>query len=192
MGEEAPEQVVLLGNGDLLNRPSLALFCSRKYPGSVILQTYDLMKELRQREEVTVIGGFQSPMERECLHLLLKGVASVIVCPARAIEKFRIPADCKPALEGGRLLYLSPFVEKPRRPTAQTALFRNRFVAALAEVSFVAYASVGGTLESLSGEIAGWGRQIYTHDDEHTVILVKLGARVSLPLPSLPPVPSSC
>ena len=33
--------LALLGNPDLLGRPLLALFCSRRCPGSVILKTYD-------------------------------------------------------------------------------------------------------------------------------------------------------
>lgn len=52
----------MLGDLNILNQQSLALFCSVKCPGNLILQTYDLAQRLR-KSGVTVIGGFHSPME---------------------------------------------------------------------------------------------------------------------------------
>jgi hypothetical protein len=40
-------------------------------PRGYILKTYDLMKKLRETD-ITVISGFHSAMERECLNILLK------------------------------------------------------------------------------------------------------------------------
>ncbi len=59
----------------------------------------------------------------------------------------RIPAEHKTTMEEGRLLYRSSFPDKLRRATVETALFRNRFVAALAErivVPYAAFSSRGG------------------------------------------------
>ena len=61
-----------IGNPDILKRPLVGLFCSIRCPGSVILRTYDLARALRDAG-VPVIGGFHSPMEKECLDLLLRG-----------------------------------------------------------------------------------------------------------------------
>lgn len=44
----APAQVSAIGNTDILHRKKLAFFCSVKCPGSIILQTYDCMKVLRE------------------------------------------------------------------------------------------------------------------------------------------------
>src|SRR5215471_2050218 len=75
-----------LGNLDLLNSRPLALFCSIQCPGDVILRTYDLIRALRDAG-VALIGGFHSPMEKECLTLLLRGSQPVLVCPARAMDR---------------------------------------------------------------------------------------------------------
>ena len=83
----------------------LALFCSVKCPGNLILQTYDLACALRDAG-VTVIGGFHSPMEKECLSLLLRGMQPVIICPARSIERLRLPTSWKALLAEDRLLLL--------------------------------------------------------------------------------------
>ena len=41
----------------ILRRNSLALFCSARCPGNLILQTYDLTRALREAE-VTAMSGF--------------------------------------------------------------------------------------------------------------------------------------
>lgn len=72
LGHSAPVELSALGNFDILQKKTLALFCSVKCPGDLILKTYDLAQQLREAE-VSVIGGFHSPMERECLTILLRG-----------------------------------------------------------------------------------------------------------------------
>src|SRR5919107_3381892 len=71
LGHSAPAELCVLGNLDILQQKTLALFCSIKCPGNLILKTYDLAQQLREAE-VPIIGGFHSPMERECLTILLR------------------------------------------------------------------------------------------------------------------------
>ncbi len=110
----------------------------------MILQTYDLARALRDAG-VPVIEGFHSPMEKECLDLLLllRGRQPVVVCPAREISRMRIPTAWRPAVEEGRLLIASPFSASQSRPTADLAIQRNRFVAALETEMFVSHAEPG-------------------------------------------------
>src|SRR5687767_12728345 len=71
-----------IGDASLLSRPCLGLVCSVKCPGSIVLQTYDAIRALRDAG-VVVTGGFHSPMERDCLEFLLRGTQPVIWCLAR-------------------------------------------------------------------------------------------------------------
>src|SRR5205809_5885525 len=130
LGHSAPAAIEALGDLHILQRKSLALFCSVKCPGNLIVQTYDLAQKLRAAG-VTVIGGFHSPMERECLRILLRSPHPVIACPARGLPK-RVPPEFRKALAQGRLLLLSSFADTVRRADAEAAQQRNRFVAALA------------------------------------------------------------
>src|SRR5207248_9104012 len=130
-------------------------------PGEAILQTYDLARALRDGG-IPVIGGFHSPMEKECLALLLRGTQPVVVCPARGIENMRLPAAWKQPLAQGRLLILSPFARKHRRATAALAVMRNRLVAALAEQVFVAHAAAGSKTEQLCRELLANGKPVWT------------------------------
>jgi len=72
LGEKAPKSFTSIGNNNILKNKKVTVVSSVKCPGSIILKTYDLMKQLRE-SGITVISGFHSPMEQECLTILLKG-----------------------------------------------------------------------------------------------------------------------
>lgn len=168
---QAPDCLFTLGNLDLLDRKPLALFCSRRCPGNLILRTYDLAQQWREAGE-TVISGFHSPMEQECLRILLRpGLsdsppAGIIVCLARAPYR-RVPAGWKTPVEEGRMLIVSPFEERERRITSELSEVRNRLVAALADRVFIAYAAPGSQTEAFAQEVRSWGKPILTLVDEN-------------------------
>ncbi len=174
LGDQLPQRVAMIGNPSILRQPLLALFCSVRCPASLILQAHDLAQHLRQ-ETVGVIGGFHSPVEQECLAVLLRGNGLLVICPARSLEGMRLPVEYREPLEDGRLLLLSPF-EKERRATRETALYRNRFVAALAEKVVVVYAESAGTTERLYREVLAWQKPLCTLENEHNAHLIALGA----------------
>jgi predicted Rossmann fold nucleotide-binding protein DprA/Smf involved in DNA uptake len=123
-----------------------------------------------------VIGGFHSPMEQECLRILLRGTQPMIVCPARGLHGMWIPSEHKLALEGGRLLYLSQFSDKLHRPTVETALIRNRFMAALADKILVPYAAPGSKTLELCRLLLSWNKSVYTLANHANAPLIDLGA----------------
>lgn len=182
LGNGAPAELSALGNLDILQQKTLALFCSVKCPGDLILKTYDLAQQLWEAE-VSVIGGFHSPMERECLTILLRGNQPLIVCPARGLKNMRLPSAYKKPLDQGRLLLLSPFSEKEHRHTAELATRRNRLVAALATAAFVSYAEPEGKTEALCHQVLQWGKPLYTHRSDFNTNLLSIGA---IPLDSVP------
>jgi predicted Rossmann fold nucleotide-binding protein DprA/Smf involved in DNA uptake len=174
--ERAPAVVTGLGNIEILRSGKLALFCSVRCPGKLILATHDFCQELRNKR-VTVIGGFHSPLERECLNVLLRGAGSIIICPARRLEGMRVPTELKPAMDQGRILYLSPFKDRQRRTTAQMAAYRNLFVAGLADSIFVAYAHPGSKTEELCRELLGWKKTVFALESDLNANLFGLGAQ---------------
>lgn len=150
-----------IGNLDILKTRMVGFFCSTKCPGSVIIHIYDLARTLRDAG-ISVISGFHAPMERECLDLLLRGTQPVIICPARNIERMRLPIAWQTPIAEGHLLILSPFSVPHRRPTADLAEQRNLFVSALASTVVIAHASRGSKIDRLSAKIVASGKQVYT------------------------------
>jgi predicted Rossmann fold nucleotide-binding protein DprA/Smf involved in DNA uptake len=180
LGDRAPAALHLIGDPALLELHALALFSSVKCPGAIILSMYDFAVTLCD-VNIPTIGGFHSPMERECLAILLRGTSPIIVCPARSIVTMRIPAEWSTAIEQRRLLILSPFSESVRRSTVETARYRNLLVAALASHILVAYAEPSGSTEQLCREALAWGKPLSTFDRPENHRLLSLGAKPSSP-----------
>jgi hypothetical protein len=108
LNNAAPQNLYALGDPNILRNQLLGLICSIQCPGSIIIKTFDVIRRLRD-EKVVMIGGFHSPMERECLDLLLRGAQPVILCPARSLRNLRMGKAARKALSEGRLLGLSFF-----------------------------------------------------------------------------------
>jgi len=153
--------VSCLGNTEMLKNHKTAIFCSVKCPGDLILKTYDFAQRLRA-ENRTVISGFHSPVEKECLRIFLRSQQGVIICPARSLEKMRIPFEWKRPLDEGRMLILSAFDAKVHRPTTQLARERNNFVAALADEILISYAAPGSKTEAFVADLGKQGKRIVT------------------------------
>jgi len=124
----------------------------------------------------TLIGGFHSPMEWECLGILLRGRQPVIWVPARSIVGMHLKPELQPAFAAGRLLILSPFEPKHKRITAALADARNRFVGALADRVFVAHAAPGSRTLGLCEALHAQGKQIMTVDDSANAAILKFTA----------------
>ncbi|HXG21408.1 MAG TPA: DNA-processing protein DprA [Methylomirabilota bacterium] len=169
-------RVWAIGNMAILEKQLLGFFCSIKCPGEIILQTYDLARALRDAN-VSIISGFHSPMEKECLTFLLRGSQPIVVCPARSLERMRVPSEWRAPLAEGRLLILSPFTEKTRRATTGLAQKRNEFVAALAEKVFVAHAAPESKTEQFCCELLRQGKPLLTLENDQNANLLTLGAR---------------
>src|ERR1039457_2773275 len=115
-GTDALPQLSALGNLDLLALPKPALFCSARCPGHAILAAYDQAARRRDAGRC-IISGFHSPVEKECLRILMRGSQPVIICPARSLAKMRLAADWQKSLADGRLLILSCFSRNEHRVT---------------------------------------------------------------------------
>lgn len=179
LGPDAPEALYLYGNPALLRSSITGLFCSIRAPGRVIVDSYSVARGLATAA-ATVAGGFHSALERETLDYLLRGSVSVIICPARGLHRMRIPQQWRQALASGRLLLLSPFPAQLRRPTSETAQWRNRVVAALSSRLIILHATPGGGLARLAQEAAARATPIFCLDHPANEDLRVLGA-VALP-----------
>lgn len=177
LADQIPATLTARGALALLRRkPVVALFCSVQCSEAIILRTYDLARALSEAG-VTVLSGFHSPMEKECLTTLLQHGASVILCPARSLDRLRLSNAWKVALAREHLLLLSPFSSTQQETTTQHALERNRFVAALADALLIAHATPRGRLEQLCDEVVSWGKPVLALDDPENARLLALGAK---------------
>lgn len=167
----------VLGSPGLLLDHALGLICSRRCPGSVLVRMYDLMQALKLQER-TVIGGFHSPMERECLELLSRGRGKVVYCPARGLQRMRFSPLIRSMIGSNRMVIVSPFELGVRRSSLALAQTRNRFVGWLSAEVLIAYAAPGSATEQLALELLSLSKPVFTIDDPSNRKLLQLGAQV--------------
>ena len=165
-----------LGRRAILRQTCLGLICSVQCPGSVVIKTFDAIRDLRDAG-IVVAGGFHSPMEQECLEFLLRGEQSVIICPAIYVGAAHLTSAWRTALDAGRLLVISPLGEDVRRTTVARAQSRNEFVAALSAAVLIPHASPGGKAEATAQNVMQRGQPLFTFDDEGNAGLIRRGAR---------------
>jgi predicted Rossmann fold nucleotide-binding protein DprA/Smf involved in DNA uptake len=167
LGADAPKTISFVGAPTPLSSAMTAFLCSKETPGATILKAFDQVAAWRDAGRC-VISGFHSPLEQQCLDILLRGKQPIVMALARGLGALRLPAAQRKALDDGRLTIISPFPETDKRATADLARQRNRFVAALADEVVFAFVSPGGSLALLVGELAGWGvelRQLHRFDE---------------------------
>lgn len=123
------ERIQQVGNQELLERVEVIGFfaSSRTAPGSV-LPTLDWAHEVARRDDVTVMSGFQSPMEREVLDILLKGRCGLAVVLNRSIYR-RVPPRFAQTYDAGRIVFLSLLPDDIIMPSKLHAQQRNHYIA---------------------------------------------------------------
>ncbi|MDE0009540.1 MAG: DNA-processing protein DprA [Candidatus Poribacteria bacterium] len=180
---EIPEIIWARGNINLLRGPNTVLngnlwvlFCSSKCLGEIILKTHDLAQRFKETD-IPTISGYHSPVEQECLCVLLRGSQPILFCPARSIENMRVKSAWKGALAEDRLLILSIFGNQYRRPTSALADQRNVFVAALADKICIAHAAEDSRTLEFAQMLVAWDKPIFTFDTSANKSLFELGAQ---------------
>lgn len=176
LGSTAPSCLYAIGDIAILQQSLLGLVCSIQCPGSVVIKTLDAARALRDAG-IAVIGGFHSPMESECLDILLRGRQPVILCPARSVTGLRLTPEARQAWKEDRLLIMSPFGDNVRRTTAAQAVQRNNLVAALAAAVWAPYAVPGGKTWNIVHNVLKRRQPVFTFDVDDNAVLLSSGAR---------------
>lgn len=176
MGDQTPSPLTAIGSLEILRHKRLGLICSVRWTGSVVIKTFDASRESRDAG-IVLAGGFHSPMERECLDFLLRGEQPVVVCPPKGLARPRLARVWRAAIDGGRLLLLSPFGDAVTRTTAARAQARNEFIAALSHAVLIPHAAPGRKADAVARQILDQSQPLFTFEDEENEELRNLGAQ---------------
>ena len=117
----------MIGNAALFDLPDkVAFLSSRRISAAAVLKCYDWAAEMRDAGRC-VIGGFQSPLERDVLKLLLRGQSPIVMVLARGLWR-TVPSEYREAVNVGRMLVVSLFSQRVVRVSTVTAAVRNEYV----------------------------------------------------------------
>ena len=169
LGKDAPSLTIqgptewFSGTG----HPLIALFSSVKAPARLILQAHEVAQQWRA-QPVTIISGFQSPLEEEIWAVLIQDIVDfrnpppaqagprLIKVLARGMVT-RLSAHEQHAIATGDLALVSPFPASVKRATSATALQRNLVASALADQVVIGHAEEGSRTAQLVRRIQPWG-----------------------------------
>ena len=165
-----------VGDESILQDDALAFLCSATCPGALILQAYDTARRI-SAWGLPVVSGFHSPVERQCLDILLRGRGKVIWCLAHAARIPRSGPTVRQAVSEGHLLFVSPFGPGVTRAKRSTTHIRNLLVAALARNVLVVHAAAGGDIERCCRSVLAWGKPVHTFMSNHNGGLLAAGAQ---------------
>jgi predicted Rossmann fold nucleotide-binding protein DprA/Smf involved in DNA uptake len=177
LGGKTPRTLYALGDPGILDHRLVGLICSVQCPGSIVIKTFDMVRRLRDAG-IVMVGGFHSPMEKDCLDLLLRGSRPVIVCPASRLRNLKLGREACGAIDQGRLLVLSCFGQEARRMTSAQAIIRNDLVATLSSALIIPHAGRQGSTMATMHRSLGFGCPVFTFADEANADLIAAGAEV--------------
>ena len=144
--------MMAFGNTSLLKREKIGFLASRRVPPEAVMRCLDWATRMRD-QGVCVMGGFQSPLERDVLMFLLQGKQPVVWVLAHKLWTERsIPKPYRELIAAGRLLVVSPVAQTVARVDARTATIRNRYILEHSEKVVFAAIDPNGALSRLIGE----------------------------------------
>jgi predicted Rossmann fold nucleotide-binding protein DprA/Smf involved in DNA uptake len=121
-----------IGNQALLATHKVGFLASSKIAYESVLPTLDWATDVARRQDVTVVCGCHSKLERQAVDYLLKGRCGIIIVLHRGMYK-QIPDVYQSALQSGRLLLVSLFSEQETRPSRYNAHRRNKYILQLSD-----------------------------------------------------------
>lgn len=121
-----------LGNKELLKQKKVGFLASRNISSLSILPILDWATGVSKREDIAVVSGFHSKMERNVLEILLKGQCGIIIVLARGMYR-KLPIQYEEAMSQKRLLIISNEKDNVKRVSEQTAHKRNEYIREIAD-----------------------------------------------------------
>jgi len=175
MSEPMKKNLHTFGNRDILGLNKTAFLCSRKYPASIVLKSYDWA--IRQCEEGRcVISGFHSTIEKDIFGYLIKGKQPVVLALARGLKK-HWPKEVLDAIDQKKLLVITQFDNSIKRVVQETAIKRNQLMIELADEVLIAYASPAGNLENIIQQYQNSDKKIFCFNVANNNAILKMGVK---------------
>ena len=121
-----------LGNKKLLSLPKIGFIASRHASTLDVIPTLDWAVEISKSTDVAVVSGFQSPLEKDVLKFLLRGVCPIIIVLARGMYR-KLPEALQTPMDQQRLLIISNESDNTTRVSEITAHKRNEYVISISD-----------------------------------------------------------
>ncbi|HEX7228825.1 MAG TPA: hypothetical protein VF452_00415, partial [Candidatus Binatia bacterium] len=110
-----PRALWAVGDAQIVRRPLLGIVSARQVDPDLALKSDELVKQLAILNRVGFIGGWHSQLETQSLRLLLSQKASLVVCLAKALDRFKPSAELEELVSQNKALVLSHCTPNAKR-----------------------------------------------------------------------------
>ncbi len=147
LGRKAPPLLMVLGNHDLLNNPSVGFCGSRKASEKGLATAWDCADQLA-REGINIVSGYAAGVDMAAHRAALESGRTTTLVLCEGILKFHVKREFKDIWDWQRIAVVSEFL--PGIPwNVRNAMQRNKTIAALSKAMILIEArATGGSIEA--------------------------------------------
>lgn len=135
-----------LGNSTLIQRLKIGFLAGSKIAVQSMFPVLDWASDVASHDDISIVSGFHSHLERQVLEFLLQGKCGIICVIARSLYS-KIPSVFKSAYQNDRVLFIS--AEKQHRTSKESAYRRNKLVASLSDVLVTPIISADSSISTI-------------------------------------------
>ena len=176
-----PPKLWCSGEQQILKGSLLGIISAREVDTDLAAKSAQLLEQLASLKEVSFIGGWHSPLEKEALRHLSGSSAQIVFCVAKSLQRFTPPAEIETRLSQGQALLLTHCSPKAKRISREASLRRNQLIMGLARALLILSAPVGSTSLQLATAALRDGKPVLALENRMNKELIERGAlRASL------------
>ncbi|MGE5306567.1 MAG: DNA-processing protein DprA [Alphaproteobacteria bacterium] len=171
-----PPKLWCSGEQRILNGRLLGIISAREFHPDFALKSAQLLEQLVFLKDVSFIGGWHSPLEKEALRILSASSTQIVFCVAKSLQRFTPPLEVENQLRQGQALLLTHCGPKAKRISREASLRCNELVVGLSNALLVLSAPEGSRSLDLAKAALHCGKSVLTLDDRTNKELIARGA----------------
>jgi predicted Rossmann fold nucleotide-binding protein DprA/Smf involved in DNA uptake len=171
-----PPKLWCSGEQAILNGKLLGIISAREMDSDLAAKSAELLEQLTSLKDVSFIGGWHSPLEKEALRLLSGNSAQIIICIAKSLQRFVPPVEIENRVRQSQALLLTHCSPKAKRISREASLRRNELVMGLARAVLVLSAPEGSSSLQLAKSALHYGKPVLTLEHGLNKELLESGA----------------
>ena len=170
------KKIFYAGDLDIIKKyPVIGVLASGKAPGTVVWDSYHFFYALRDAD-VTIAGGWHSPLEKGILDALIEGKVNVAFFAAKGLKGRGFQQKFKLLDRTSRGLMVSPFPDSVTKINGTVGpRLRNQLLASISDVLLIPYIKHKGKLfRMLNAESSFLNKAFVLNHSENDRISLKI------------------
>jgi predicted Rossmann fold nucleotide-binding protein DprA/Smf involved in DNA uptake len=164
------------GDLTLLNHKLLGIISARQIDPDLASESSHLLKHLVFTKDVSLVGGWHSPLEEEALRVLIAQEASIVFCVSKSLDRFVPSIELGSRVSQGQALLLTHCSPKAKRITRDASIRCNQLVVGLAKALLILSAPEGSASLNLARSALRQGKTVHTLEHRLNKNLLIAGA----------------